>query len=121
MASYRFYRCPKGLFCIAGVNFCRRLWLKHLQRKFPDLEFVKRTSLRTAMDTIRNQGIVTVLLQVKGSCNVALFRQKIQVSLEIHSVLLKTQFPLTPFCKVFKVRSYSTKCFAHFLQLFFIF
>ncbi|XP_018902386.2 uncharacterized protein [Bemisia tabaci] len=61
-----------------GVNFCRRLWLKHLQRKFPDLEFVKRTSLRTAMDTIRNQGIVTVLLQVKGSCNVALFRQKIQ-------------------------------------------
>jgi hypothetical protein len=61
------------------VKSCRKGWVILLESKFPGLEFVRKTTPRTAVDTIRNQGIITVLLRVKGPCQVNLIKTRIQV------------------------------------------
>ncbi|XP_021938483.1 uncharacterized protein LOC110839019 isoform X2 [Zootermopsis nevadensis] len=63
--------------CIA-VTSARRFWLGLLKRRFPSLEFVRNMTLRTATDTMRNQGIVTLLLTVKGKFELALIKQRLE-------------------------------------------
>jgi hypothetical protein len=41
---------------------------------------VTQVTLRTAMDTIRNQGIVTVMLQVNGAHHYETVKQQVLVS-----------------------------------------
>ncbi|XP_054283849.1 uncharacterized protein LOC129000830 isoform X2 [Macrosteles quadrilineatus] len=65
------------LLCL-GINVCRMFWLRMLERLYPELEFVSSTSVRTTVDTLRNQGIITVVLQVKGHCDIHQFRSKLQ-------------------------------------------
>ncbi|KAF6202460.1 hypothetical protein GE061_004861 [Apolygus lucorum] len=59
------------------VRVCRHLFVRWLQKKFRGLEFIKKTTVRTAVDTQRNQGIVTVLLTVKGPCQLSLIKNRI--------------------------------------------
>ncbi|XP_075231998.1 uncharacterized protein LOC142330542 isoform X2 [Lycorma delicatula] len=59
---------PCIVFLYFVVATCRIAWLRFLEQRFPDLEFIRTTSVRTCVDTIRNQGIITLLLQVKGEC-----------------------------------------------------
>lgn len=59
------------------VKICRYLWLRRLSRRYPDLEVVRHLSVRSAMDTYRCQGIISVLLQIRGQCDENLVKQKI--------------------------------------------
>lgn len=65
------------VFAVITVN--RMFWLRMLERLYPELEFVRSCSVRSTVDTIRNQGIITILLQVRGSCDIHLFRSRLQV------------------------------------------
>ncbi|KAE8738393.1 hypothetical protein FOCC_FOCC016114 [Frankliniella occidentalis] len=40
-----------------------------MERRYPQLEFVRNTTVRTAVDTIRNQGVIALLLTVQGACD----------------------------------------------------
>ncbi|KAK6643429.1 hypothetical protein RUM43_004934 [Polyplax serrata] len=51
------------------INFVRESWLSYLEKRFPDLEFVKKSTLRSVVDTHRNMGIITLLVTVKGNCD----------------------------------------------------
>lgn len=50
-----------------------------LSWRYPYLELITRQSARATMDTHRCQGVVTVVLQIKGKCNIKLIQQKILV------------------------------------------
>jgi len=63
-----------------AVIGARRCWLGLLHRRFPSLEFVRNVTVRTATDTMRNQGIITLLLTVKGSFEPKLIKERLQVT-----------------------------------------
>ena len=44
------------------------------------MEFVRNVTVRTATDTMRNQGIITLLLTVKGSFEPKLIKERLQVT-----------------------------------------
>ncbi|XP_067005165.2 uncharacterized protein [Anabrus simplex] len=64
------------------VRTVRGVWFRFLKGRFPELEFVKNTSVRSAIDTKRNQGLITVLLQVKGRCD----KERLRAQLREHIV-----------------------------------
>ncbi|BES98312.1 transcription initiation factor tfiid subunit [Nesidiocoris tenuis] len=72
---------PWLFFLFIGVRICRHLFVRWLQKKFKGLEFVKKTTVRTAVDTQRNQGIITVLLTVAGPCQLNLIKNRIQADI----------------------------------------
>lgn len=51
----------------------KKLWLKLLANRFPHLEFVEDATIRTLLDSHRNQGIMNVLMTVSGSFKNMLF------------------------------------------------
>lgn len=68
---------PFALVLYLVTTICRYFWHASLRRKYPELDFVTTVTLRTAMDTIRNQGIVTVMLQVKGAHHYETVKQQV--------------------------------------------
>ncbi|XP_069685750.1 uncharacterized protein [Periplaneta americana] len=68
-----------GTIVLYGVMNCTRsFWLGVLKRLFPGLEFVRNVTVRTATDTMRNQGIITLLLTVKGRFQPELIKARLQ-------------------------------------------
>ncbi|XP_073974217.1 uncharacterized protein isoform X1 [Rhodnius prolixus] len=63
------------------VRICRIAFVSWLENKFQGLEFVQRTTVRTAVDTPRNQGIITVLLTVQGPCQLHFIKNRIQTDI----------------------------------------
>lgn len=63
-----------------GISLSRLFWLRVLELMYPELELVRSTTIRSTVDTFRNVGIITVVLQVKGVCQIDQFIAKIQVS-----------------------------------------
>lgn len=57
------------------VRASKYLWLKLLSSRYPNLEFIRTDTIRSLLDTHRNQGIINVLLSVKGTYNVELIKQ----------------------------------------------
>lgn len=51
------------------VRVCKYLWLKLLSSRYPHLEFIWTDTVRSLLDTHRNQGIINVLLSVQGMYN----------------------------------------------------
>ncbi|CAK1598615.1 unnamed protein product [Parnassius mnemosyne] len=51
------------------VRLSKHLWIKLLTSRYPHLEFIRTDTVRSLLDTQRNQGIINVLLCIKGSCN----------------------------------------------------
>lgn len=50
----------------AVVRISKHFWLKLLSSKYPTFEFIGTDTIRTLLDTHRNQGIINVLLCIKG-------------------------------------------------------
>ncbi|KAJ9587824.1 hypothetical protein L9F63_018748, partial [Diploptera punctata] len=69
---------PVILLLYIVVNGTRSWTIKFLNRIFPKLEFIKNITVRTATDTSRNQGIITVLLTVKGTYDLNDIKQRIK-------------------------------------------
>lgn len=61
-----------------GISLLRYVALRLLSKVYADLEFVQSTSVRTTVDTVRNQGIITLVLQVKGTCDLQMFKSRLQ-------------------------------------------
>ncbi|CAH0729257.1 unnamed protein product, partial [Brenthis ino] len=51
------------------VRISKHFWLKLLSSKYPMFEFIGTDTIRTLLDTHRNQGIINVLLCIKGTLN----------------------------------------------------
>ncbi|XP_041971276.1 uncharacterized protein LOC121727468 [Aricia agestis] len=60
---------PALAFSYIVVRFSKNLWLKILSSRYPNLEFIRTVTIRALLDTHRNQGIINVLLCVKGGLN----------------------------------------------------
>ncbi|CAH2071576.1 unnamed protein product, partial [Iphiclides podalirius] len=52
------------------VRISKHLWIKLLSSRYPHLEFIRTDTVRSLLDTHRNQGIINVLIGVKGSYNI---------------------------------------------------
>ncbi|XP_068631266.1 uncharacterized protein [Battus philenor] len=52
------------------VRISKHLWIKLLSSRYPHLEFIRTDTVRSLLDTHRNQGIINVLLCIKGAYNV---------------------------------------------------
>ena len=65
----------------AVIQLYRYVWFGFLDKHYPHLEIVRRLTVRSAMDTYRCQGVLTILLQIKGQCNVDDVKKKILVSM----------------------------------------
>ncbi|XP_069358163.1 uncharacterized protein [Maniola hyperantus] len=52
------------------VRISKHLWLKLLSSRYPSLEFIRTDTVRSLLDTHRNQGIINVLLCIKGALDV---------------------------------------------------
>ncbi|KAI5637392.1 hypothetical protein NE865_09823 [Phthorimaea operculella] len=51
------------------VRISKQVWLKLLSSRYPKLEFIRTDTVRSLLDTARNQGIINVLLSIKGVPN----------------------------------------------------
>lgn len=69
---------PTLLLMYSVVSRVRAAWLGVLERRYPQLEFVRNTTVRTAVDTIRNQGVIALLLTVQGACEPRLVMDSLQ-------------------------------------------
>lgn len=65
------------LFHISVVSTFRLIWRNILILKYPQLEFVKRQSLRSLSGTFRNPGIVNVILHLEGDYNVDAIKESL--------------------------------------------
>lgn len=45
--------------------------------KYPKLHFIKINYIRSLLDTQRNQGIIHVLLQIEGTCDIESIKEKL--------------------------------------------
>ncbi|RVE43849.1 hypothetical protein evm_011517 [Chilo suppressalis] len=59
------------------VRLSKHLWLKVLSSRYPGLEFIRPDTVRSLLDTHRNQGIINVLLSVKGTPNPEEIKEKL--------------------------------------------
>lgn len=65
---------------ISAVRTFRWLWLYILTNTYKrelDLEFIRDTTIRSLMDTSRNQGVFTFLVQIHGKCQPQLVRKSL--------------------------------------------
>lgn len=75
------------LLYFSATSFGRFVLLRILKTKYPDLEFIKSMSIRSAMDTPDNKGYIVVLLKVNGDFDIDLMKQTIKVHLFIYFCL----------------------------------
>ncbi|XP_072940127.1 uncharacterized protein [Epargyreus clarus] len=59
------------------VRVSKHLWLKLLTSRYPRLEFIRTDTVRSLLDTHRNQGIINVLLAIKGNLNAEDIKQEL--------------------------------------------
>ncbi|XP_013138724.1 PREDICTED: uncharacterized protein LOC106103490 [Papilio polytes] len=59
------------------VRVSKHLWIKLLSSRYPHLEFIRTDTIRSLLDTHRNQGIINVLLCIKGTHNVDQIRNEL--------------------------------------------
>ncbi|XP_063377233.1 uncharacterized protein LOC134664490 [Cydia fagiglandana] len=59
------------------VSISQHLWLKLLSSRYPGLEFIRIDTVRSLLDTHRNQGIINVLLTVNGKLDAEKIKQQL--------------------------------------------
>ncbi|KAG5876023.1 hypothetical protein JTB14_009812 [Gonioctena quinquepunctata] len=60
------------------LKISRSLWLSCISTLHPDMDFVKYVTVRSLLDTHRNQGIISVLLSVKGQARPEAVKRHLQ-------------------------------------------
>lgn len=66
-------------FKFSATSISRFVLLRLLKTMYPEMEFIKSMSIRSAMDTPNNIGYVVVLLKVIGDYDINLMKHTIQV------------------------------------------
>lgn len=67
------------LFIFLALRLFNYVYVSCVSALYPDLQFVKYTTVRTLLDTHRNQGILSVLLCVRGDANPDGVKRHLQV------------------------------------------
>lgn len=60
------------------IKISHNVWYWFISVLHPELEFIKHTTLRTLVETHRNQGIITILLTLRGPANVHAIKMYLQ-------------------------------------------
>lgn len=75
----------------------------------PDVEFIENTTVRTLVDTRRNQGIFTVLARVKGPPRIDLVKRHLQEIVSRTDKIGNLVFPKLTKCLTSRWGSYAWK------------
>lgn len=73
---------PALAFSYVVVQVSKHLWLKLLSSRYPNLEFIPTDTIRSLLDTHRNQGIINILLSINGNLNPDLIKQHLTLVIE---------------------------------------
>ncbi|CAG9767260.1 unnamed protein product [Ceutorhynchus assimilis] len=61
-----------------GLKLLQSIWISCISLLHPDVEFINYSTIRTLLDTHRNQGIISVLLSVRGKENPEAIKRHLQ-------------------------------------------
>ncbi|XP_018322920.1 uncharacterized protein LOC108735448 isoform X2 [Agrilus planipennis] len=92
-----------------AVKVCNKTWLAAVSVLYPEVEFVKTTTIRSLIDTPRNQGIVAVLLEINGPPNIEYVRRHVQEVVNRRTKTGELAFPRLRHCLVTKCGYYAWK------------
>ncbi|GBP37963.1 hypothetical protein EVAR_84950_1 [Eumeta japonica] len=68
---------PALAFSFIVVRMTKNLWLRLLSSRYPHLEFIRIDTVRSLLDTHRNQGIINVLLCLQGQMDINQIRAQL--------------------------------------------
>ncbi|CAH0564858.1 unnamed protein product [Brassicogethes aeneus] len=89
------------------LRFSRSLWLSCISLLHPEVEFIKYVTVRTLLDTHRNQGIISVLLCVKGQPNPEAVRRHLHELVRRRDKSGNLAFPRLRHCLVTRCGNYA--------------
>ncbi|CAH1954269.1 unnamed protein product [Acanthoscelides obtectus] len=89
------------------LKFCHWVWLTCISFIHTDVEFVKYVTVRSLLDTHRNQGIITVLLCVKGQAQPEAVRKHLQEVVRRRDKFGNLAFPRLRHCLVTRCGTYA--------------
>ncbi|XP_044759724.1 uncharacterized protein LOC123317321 [Coccinella septempunctata] len=100
---------PLLLFKFVVSQLLQSVWFWLISLIYPDLEFVKTTTVRSLLDTHRNQGIGSILLRVKGPAQPDAVKRHLQEVVNRRSKNGKLSFPRLHQALVTKGAQYAWK------------
>ncbi|RZC32823.1 uncharacterized protein BDFB_011117 [Asbolus verrucosus] len=89
------------------LTISQKLWLFGISVFHPQVEFLRTTTVRTLLDTHRNQGIISVLLSVKGQANPEAVRRHLQEVVRRRDKCGNLAFPRLRHCLVARCGTYA--------------
>jgi hypothetical protein len=92
-------------YCVLSIG--HKLWFFCISILHPDVEFLTTTSIRTLIDTHRNQGIISVLLSVKGQAQPEAVRRHLQEVVRRRDKSGNLAFPRLRHCLVTRCGTYA--------------
>lgn len=93
---------------IVAVSLTNYVWLSVLTLKYPNLDFVRSQTVRSVLDTKRNQGYAHVLVQLHGECDLAAAKEK------LHRYVLDRKDRLDAEWRYPKLRQTLTTCCGYY-------
>ncbi|XP_066137622.1 uncharacterized protein [Euwallacea fornicatus] len=69
---------PCLVFSYFTLKICHSIWINSVSLLHPDIEFINYSTVRILLDTHRNQGIISVLLAVRGKENPEAIKRHLQ-------------------------------------------
>ncbi|XP_044272297.1 uncharacterized protein LOC123016146 [Tribolium madens] len=89
------------------LNFSHKLWIFTISILHPNVEFLRTITVRTLLDTHRNQGIISVLLCVKGQAQPGAIRRHLQEVVRRRDKSGNLSFPRLRHCLVTRCGTYA--------------
>ncbi|KAJ8923174.1 hypothetical protein NQ315_001728 [Exocentrus adspersus] len=89
------------------LRISHALWLSCISILHPEVEFVRYVTVRTLLDTHRNQGIISVLLGVKGQAQPEAVRRHLQEVVRRRDKSGNIAFPKLRHCLVTRCGTYA--------------
>ncbi|CAG9865531.1 unnamed protein product [Phyllotreta striolata] len=101
------FALPLVFIIFVVLKLYRRVWTNVLSMLHPDVEFVKYDTVRSLLDTYKNQGIIAVLLCVKGQAQPDAVRRHLQEVVRRRDKSGNLAFPRLRHCLLTKCGTYA--------------
>ncbi|XP_018575248.1 uncharacterized protein LOC108914034 [Anoplophora glabripennis] len=105
--NFTILSAPLLLVSFIVLKITYALWLSCISILHPEVEFVKYITVRTMLDTHRNQGIISVLLTVKGQAQPEAVRRHLQEVVRRRDKSGNVAFPRLRHCLVTRCGTYA--------------
>lgn len=103
IGDYFVYDCV----LLSVLSLSQKVWIFFVEILYPEVEFFQKTTIRSLLDTHRNQGITSVLLSVKGKAQLEAVRRHLQEIIKRRDKLGNLVFPRLRHCLVARCGSYA--------------